>query len=312
MAKTEVTQWDTTAANNLDINDTPLAENTMRPPHVNNAFREMMAQIRRMLNSTVFRLFDTTDPTKKLAFDLSGLTTATTRTYKTANYDGALGVQAKGANIASATTTDIAAASGDFADITGTTTIAGLGTADAGVEKTVRFTGILTLTHNATSLILYSGTNITTYNGLVMRFRSIGSGSWVEVSQTPAFGTYAPVLAFNSASVGITYTTQTGRWVRNGKTVTVEIYLVLSSKGSSGGGAAISIPFTKETGQVGTASAGLLANFSGLTAGLAGYINSGGTAILLRAPTATGSALVTDTNFSSTSEISLFTTYNVA
>ena len=46
MAKVNVSQWDTTAANNLDINSISLAESVMQPPAVNDAFREMMAQIK--------------------------------------------------------------------------------------------------------------------------------------------------------------------------------------------------------------------------------------------------------------------------
>ena len=46
MAKTAVASWDTTAANNTDINSISLAENVMQPPAVNDAFREMMAQIK--------------------------------------------------------------------------------------------------------------------------------------------------------------------------------------------------------------------------------------------------------------------------
>jgi len=45
MTKANIAQWDTTAANNTDINDISLAENVMKPPAVNNAFREMMAQV---------------------------------------------------------------------------------------------------------------------------------------------------------------------------------------------------------------------------------------------------------------------------
>ena len=85
----------------------------------------------------------------------------------------------KGSDIASATTTDIGAATGDFVDITGTTTITGLGTKTAGVSRTVRFTGALTLTHNATSLILPGGADIVTAAGDVAEFRSLGSGNWL-------------------------------------------------------------------------------------------------------------------------------------
>lgn len=95
---------------------------------------------------------------------------------------------AKGADIASATTTDIGAATGEFVDVTGTTTITGLGTIAAGIVRTVRFTGALTLTHNATSLILPGSANITTANGDVAMFRSLGSGNWKCVGYLPQVG----------------------------------------------------------------------------------------------------------------------------
>jgi len=97
--------------------------------------------------------------------------------------------EAKGADIASATTTDIGAATGNYLDITGTTTITGLGTIQAGTERTVRFTGALTLTHNATSLILPGAANITTVAGDVATFRSLGSGNWRCVAYTRTDGT---------------------------------------------------------------------------------------------------------------------------
>lgn len=94
----------------------------------------------------------------------------------------------RGADIASATTTDIGDATGDFIDVTGTTTITGLGTIGAGVERLVRFTGILILTHNATSLILPGAANITTAVGDTAVFRSLGSGNWVCITYTRANG----------------------------------------------------------------------------------------------------------------------------
>jgi len=85
---------------------------------------------------------------------------------------------AKGTDILSATTTDIGAATGTVVDVTGTTTITGLGTAQAGTMRIVRFTGSLTLTHNGTSLILPTGANIITAAGDVAIFISLGSGNW--------------------------------------------------------------------------------------------------------------------------------------
>ena len=93
------------------------------------------------------------------------------------NLTGALN-EAKGADIASATTTDIGAATGNYLHITGTTTITGLGTIQAGTRRRVVFDGALLLTHNATSLILLTGANITTVAGDSAEFESEGSGNW--------------------------------------------------------------------------------------------------------------------------------------
>lgn len=96
----------------------------------------------------------------------------------------------KGSDIASATTTDLAAASteGLFHDVTGTTTVTGLGTVAAGVWKVIKFEGALTLTHNATSLILPGAANITTADGDVGIFVSEGSGNWRCVNYLAATG----------------------------------------------------------------------------------------------------------------------------
>ena len=97
-------------------------------------------------------------------------------------------VYKQGTAIASATTTNLGTADGDFVDVTGTTTITALGTAAAGRMVTVRFTGILTLTHNATSLILPAAANITTAANDCAIFRSLGSGNWICVSYSPGAG----------------------------------------------------------------------------------------------------------------------------
>ncbi len=81
--------------------------------------------------------------------------------------------------VASATTTDLGAVNSPLVSITGTTTITGFGTAAAGRIRRGRFTGILTLTHNATSLILPGGANITTAAGDRLEAVSLGSGNWV-------------------------------------------------------------------------------------------------------------------------------------
>lgn len=126
----------------------------------------------------------------------------------TENYDAIERLQAKGTDIASATTTDIGAATGDFVHVTGTTTITGLGTITAGRKRIVRFAGILTLTYNATSLILPTGANITTAANDVAVFVSEGSGNWRCIEYTKADGTalILPSLASYVANAGIVAT----------------------------------------------------------------------------------------------------------
>lgn len=97
--------------------------------------------------------------------------------------------EAKGADIASATTTDIGAATGNYVVVTGTTTITGLGTVQAGTRRIVKFSGILILTHNATSLILPSSANITTAADDTATFISLGSGNWVCTNYDRKAGT---------------------------------------------------------------------------------------------------------------------------
>ncbi len=80
------------------------------------------------------------------------------------------------AAIASASTCDILGAASNFIEITGTTTITSLGTG-ANKFKLVRFSGALTLTHHATSLILPTGANILTAAGDTCLVRSDGSSN---------------------------------------------------------------------------------------------------------------------------------------
>ncbi len=75
---------------------------------------------------------------------------------------------------ASAGTVNLDTATGDYVEITGTTTITAITLAN-GQERTCRFSGILTLTNGA-SLILPTGANIATAAGDVAVFRGEPSG----------------------------------------------------------------------------------------------------------------------------------------
>lgn len=154
---------------------------------------------------------------------------------------------AKGANIASATTTDIGAATAEVVDVTGTTTITGLGTIAAGIRRVVRFTGALTLTHNGTSLILPGSANITTANGDVFVFRSLGSGNWICEGYVPIAGYFTAALAhtFTAAQRG-SYTTLT-----DAATIAIDLSANNFFKVLLGGNRTLGVPTNIVEGQSG-------------------------------------------------------------
>lgn len=100
-------------------------------------------------------------------------------------------------DIASATTCDIGAATTLRVHITGTTTITSFGLSTNRI-RFLRFSGILTLTHNAISLILPSGANIVTAAGDTAMAVSGPSGGWRVTDYTRADGTPLVALALDS------------------------------------------------------------------------------------------------------------------
>lgn len=122
--------------------------------------------------------------------------------------------------IASAASIDIGAAASNTVIISGTATITSLGTIAAGAIRYLRATGAFTLTHNATSLILPSGANITAAVGDVFRFESLGAGNWrLTGFQSGTAATYQPLdatltslSALGTAADKMAYTTGVDTW----------------------------------------------------------------------------------------------------
>ncbi|HYD17061.1 MAG TPA: hypothetical protein VEF76_01115 [Patescibacteria group bacterium] len=108
-------------------------------------------------------------------------------------------LQARGTAVASAATTDIGAANSDFVEISGATTITSLGASSGRNHVWVKFQGALTLTHNAASLILPTGANITTAAGDIAEFVRLTGGNWQCLDYLPASG--KPVAALSRADL---------------------------------------------------------------------------------------------------------------
>ena len=111
----------------------------------------------------------------RLDAEFDGMATALTSLHQ-----GALAAET---TIESADEVDLETALGLRVLVSGTTTITSFGTG-ANLLRIVRFSGALTLTHHATTLILPGGTNITTAAGDVGIFMSDGSGNWRLVTYT--------------------------------------------------------------------------------------------------------------------------------
>ena len=98
--------------------------------------------------------------------------------------------------VASAATTAIGAAASNTVNVSGTVTITAFDSIPAGAQRNVVFGGILTLTHNAASMILPGAANIVTAAGDVATMLSLGSGNWKCTDYMRATG--LPVVVSNT------------------------------------------------------------------------------------------------------------------
>lgn len=107
------------------------------------------------------------------------------------------------ATLASASTTDLGSVDPAAVTISGTTTITSFGTTGVtGQIKFLKFSGILTLTYNATSLILPGAVNTVTAVGdnAIAKCLSGSSGNWEIIQYTRAAGIGVSSIAGNSGA----------------------------------------------------------------------------------------------------------------
>ena len=105
-----------------------------------------------------------------------------------AQYNQLNQVNVQGADLAAASTVNLAAATGTFVRITGTSAISSFATLAAGMIYTVLFTGTPTLIYNATSLILPTKASIAVAAGDTAQFASLGGGNWLCIDYQTASG----------------------------------------------------------------------------------------------------------------------------
>lgn len=150
---------------------------------------------------------------------------------------GMLGRWTSSDTIASAATTDIGAQPEAYLTVSGTTTITAFGTVRTGTVRYLRFSDALTLTHNATSLILPGAANITTAAGDTAIFVSEGSGNWRCLNYSSvASGTFTPALTCGtSGTITLTSPTDAMKYTRDRNLVTITGQVVVDSVSSPSG-----------------------------------------------------------------------------
>lgn len=151
---------------------------------------------------------DTTSGVVELATTTETLTG--TDTARAVTPDALAALWEQGADVASAGT--ISLGEGGYFNITGTTTITDIdfATDKAGRKAWVKFAGALTLTHNATTLILPGGANITTAAGDTACFVSEGTDVVRCVSYNKASGQAVVAPTSGSAVILGTISTASG------------------------------------------------------------------------------------------------------
>jgi hypothetical protein len=113
--------------------------------------------------------------------------------------------------MASASTMSIGAAPANYIIVTGTTTITAFDSITAGAVRTLRFSDTVTVTYNATTMLLPGATNIVAYAGDVLTFVSGGSGIW-RCTDIQRYKTFRGVKVYNNSggtqSIATTATTK--------------------------------------------------------------------------------------------------------
>lgn len=274
------------------------------------------------------------DKTKKIRFEVDGLTTATTRVITAPDADltlvGLTNTQTLTNKTLTAPTLTTPAlgtpASGTLTNCTGLpvgTGISGFGT---GVETFLSTPSSANLASAVTdetgSGALVFGTSPTisapTLSGTTNLTGGIISFPASQIASSGANdlddyeeGTWTPALAFGGGSTGITYTTQSGRYIKIGSVVTVWCDILLSNKGSSTGSATVTgLPFTNGSGNVTNhLFLDAMTSFTGYFGEL--IIQNAATSVLLRRSKDGTDSAIDQTSFQNTSVVRFQVSYRV-
>lgn len=179
-------------------------------------------------------------------------------------------------------------------------------TASLGIDTASNFLNLGTSTNHS---VVFATNNVerlrVTNNGLTFNGDTAAANALDDYEE----GTWTMGVSFGGGTTGITYGSNTGRYTKVGRIVTVSGYLSLSSKGSSTGTASLTgLPFSGGTGGVASCFLSLV-TYTG-TPQFVG-LGSESTVRIYQLTEAGAITQLTDTNFSNTSEIYITYTFTV-
>jgi hypothetical protein len=290
---TEITDLSVTDSSNTEVTGESLDGSIANMGRMDNTLQAVMGLLARSIRTNVLRFLDNTDDTKKVKLDLSGIPTATERTWTAPYYSGTLGLVSdiRGYRFGLDLTTnvtdptnDVDMAAGSAVDSTGTVSIllaTGLtkrvdATWVAGTNQGGRFyttlsngTIYLYLIWNPTTGVADWGfsDNATTptggasYPSGFTQFALIGylarasgvNGVPLWLDNRPQTGSWTPVAQGNAVAGTGTYSTQSGTFTKIGRVILFRISLVWSTHTGSGT-IVVPLPFTSTLSVTGSAS----------------------------------------------------------
>lgn len=126
-------------------------------------------------------------------------------------------------------------------------------------------------------------------------------------------GTWTPTLTINGSGAGITYSAQSGHYVKIGQLTYVSGAITLSNKGSTSGQARIAgLPFTSTTGSAGLVSVVWCTSMAALTSLPVAAVGPSSTVATLWQFGATAAAVVAETNLTNTSQFEFAGVYRTS
>jgi hypothetical protein len=170
---------------------------------------------------------------------------------------------------------------------------------------------------SAGNIVITAANSAGNFNGFITNASMSDTRTWTFPDRSgtvaiPVNGTFSPTIEFGGASVGVTYSSQIGKFQLVGNVATVQCFVTLSNKGSSVGNAAIgNLPYAPVDNSQ-SFPIGQVSNISFLGTSVGVTVTTAAVAVLYYNITASTPVVLTDTNFTNTSSVIVTFSYFIS